>query len=306
MIPQQEGIQADVGVIVGRFQVPDLHPGHLELLKWVQDKHSKVIVLLGCTDIGWSANNPLDFEARSRMIQAALPQAIVLPLYDTVSNDVWSASLDLKIQECMVPTQTAVLYGSRDSFIPYYTGRYATQELVATQPIWSGTQLRDGIRVQQTPNRDFRAGVIWRALNEYPRVVMCVDIACFDDHYEHVTVITKKGSYLYQFPGGFCEPGGTFLSDARRECHEEVLKGESTDYSLLGLFNIDDSRFRGEPHKMRTAFYTAKKMYGTWRAGDDADTTHQYKMPLDREDFIPEHHQLVEQLNQWWAQRKDS
>ncbi len=36
-----------VGVIVGRFQVPNLHTSHMQLIEYVESRHMKMIVLLG-------------------------------------------------------------------------------------------------------------------------------------------------------------------------------------------------------------------------------------------------------------------
>ena len=36
-----------VGVIVGRWQVPDLHAAHKELIQQVLDKHPRVIIFVG-------------------------------------------------------------------------------------------------------------------------------------------------------------------------------------------------------------------------------------------------------------------
>lgn len=37
----------EVGVVVGRFQVPDIHEGHHSLLEYVLSKHNKVCLVLG-------------------------------------------------------------------------------------------------------------------------------------------------------------------------------------------------------------------------------------------------------------------
>ena len=48
----------DIGVVVGRFQVPYLHQGHLDLLETVQSRHKKVIIFLGMTSTLTTRNNP--------------------------------------------------------------------------------------------------------------------------------------------------------------------------------------------------------------------------------------------------------
>ena len=66
-------VRADVGVLVGRFQVPNLHPGHIELIQSVCEAHSKVLIFLGLAPTKATRNNPLDFESRKHMILEKFP-----------------------------------------------------------------------------------------------------------------------------------------------------------------------------------------------------------------------------------------
>lgn len=58
----------DIGVIVGRFQVNELHPGHLELINDVTARHKRMIVFLGVAPVLVTRNNPLDFITRKEML----------------------------------------------------------------------------------------------------------------------------------------------------------------------------------------------------------------------------------------------
>ena len=53
--------KGDVGVIIARFQIPMLHEAHKELIDYVMDEHSRVIVFLGLSQARTTINNPLDF-----------------------------------------------------------------------------------------------------------------------------------------------------------------------------------------------------------------------------------------------------
>ena len=44
-------IQSDVGIIVGRFQVADLHPAHIDLIETVVKAHKRVHILLGVSPL---------------------------------------------------------------------------------------------------------------------------------------------------------------------------------------------------------------------------------------------------------------
>ncbi len=151
---------ADVGVIVGRFQVPALHEGHLDLIRSVRERHKKVVIFLGLAPAKCTKNNPLDFEARKQMILEAFPNASVLYTKDCREDDAWSRRLDEQIGDVLTPTQTAVIYGSRDSFIPHYYGRYPVSELVPSAYV-SGTEIRKDICREVIATPEFRAGVVW-------------------------------------------------------------------------------------------------------------------------------------------------
>jgi nicotinamide mononucleotide adenylyltransferase len=150
----------DVGVIVGRFQVPDLHNGHVDLIQTVCDNHDKVIIFLGLSPLMVTPENPLDFEARKQMILEVFPHVNVLYVEDLPSDEAWSKKLDNQIERLTTPRQSVVLYGSRDSFIGHYTGRHATQELVQ-ETYYSGTAIRKDVSRKSVKARSSS----WRARN---------------------------------------------------------------------------------------------------------------------------------------------
>ncbi len=83
------------GVIIARFQSPYLHPGHMELIQKVGEKHHKLVIVLGVCPIIGSRRNPYDFHTREKMIKAAFPNVIVLPLSDHPSDEKWSKKLEI-------------------------------------------------------------------------------------------------------------------------------------------------------------------------------------------------------------------
>src|SRR5271168_4896077 len=100
------------GVIVGRFQVNDLHDGHMELFREVRGRHNRVIVFIGIAPTDITRSNPLDFETRKRMIQSKFPEFTVLPILDVNSVEFWSQSLDKRISE-VADFGDVTLYGGR-------------------------------------------------------------------------------------------------------------------------------------------------------------------------------------------------
>ena len=158
------------GVVVGRFQVNDLHDGHMELFRQVRFRHSGVIVFVGVAPAGLTKDNPLDFPARKAMIQAKFPEFTVLPLVDTHSDDSWSSALDAAINAVVAGQAEVVLYGGRDSFVPHYNGRYTPVELalpIETQNV-SGTDIRREFANKVIESPEFRAGMIYAAAHLWP------------------------------------------------------------------------------------------------------------------------------------------
>ncbi len=93
----------DVGVIIARFQVHELHEGHIDLIKNVCSEHEKVIIFLGLSPCMVTQNNPLDFESRKQMILDKFPSVNVLYIKDQEEDKNWSKELDEKINDLIFP-----------------------------------------------------------------------------------------------------------------------------------------------------------------------------------------------------------
>ena len=69
---------------------------------------------------------------------------MMMPLKDNKDNAKWVSLVDTLVESNLYANETAILYGGRDSFIPYYTkdgGAYKTIELLPEDND-SGTELR--------------------------------------------------------------------------------------------------------------------------------------------------------------------
>jgi bifunctional NMN adenylyltransferase/nudix hydrolase len=267
--PAQE--EYDIGVIVGRFQVHELHQAHLDLINYVLDRHNKVVIVLGLSPLPVSTNNPLDFESRKQMILKWFPEVTVLYIKDMAEDEPWSKRLDALIKDVATPRQSVVLYGGRDSFIEHYHGHYPTQELVQTTFMSGTAQRKEIARSSTRASADFRAGAIWASQSRFPTVYTTVDIAVLNEDRTRVLLGRKPGETLYRFLGGFADPASeNFEHDARREVAEEGGI-EVSDLRYIGSFNIDDWRYRNEPDRIRTMLFTAKYLHGRPTPGDDIE-----------------------------------
>jgi bifunctional NMN adenylyltransferase/nudix hydrolase len=133
-------------VIIARFQTPYLHEGPKQLISMVKENHAKLIILLGVSPLVGSRKNPYDYYTREKMIKKDYPEVIVLPVSDHPSDKTWSESID-SLLKGVFPNEHFCLFGSRDSFIPYYSGRFETIEL-PEHGDYNATELRKHMQIR--------------------------------------------------------------------------------------------------------------------------------------------------------------
>jgi bifunctional NMN adenylyltransferase/nudix hydrolase len=266
-----------VGVIVGRFQVDELHEGHIDLIQSVYDRHDKLIIVLGLAAVRATKNNPLDFEARRKMIMEAFPDHNIEIAYnqDTQSNKDWSTRLDKLVRTHSAPGSDITLYGSRDSFLKHYEGKLNTKELVQ-RSFMSGTKSRTVLSNETKASSDFRHGVIWAVNNQYDIAYMAVDIAILDEKQERILLAKKPGEDKFRLVGGFVDPSdnygqfGALESNARREVAEETGV-EIGDIKYIGSSFVNDWRYRSEKSKIMSILFKATYMFGKPTPMDDIE-----------------------------------
>lgn len=288
---------ADVGIIVGRFQVNELHEAHIDLINSVIQKHDRVLLFLGNSIIRNTTSNPLDYRARRAMIADKFPNVEIHYINDNPSDTAWSKSLDKQIGEQLLPLQSVTLYGSRDSFLKAYSGKYNVCELEATTFI-SGTEVRRRVCNNYPPTADYRAGMIAATAYRYPTAFQTVDIAVVNEKGE-ILLARKPDEKKWRFIGGFSDPRSVSLEDdAKREVIEEASI-EVDDITYLGSTLIDDWRYRGEQDKIKTALFVAKYIYGKPEGSDDVAEVKwvQIGTGLTKDNIEPLHHVLVDMFN---------
>lgn len=263
---------AKIGVIVGRFQVPELHAGHKYLIQEVQSKSDRMVVVIGTSPIPTTRVNPLPpisiLLTLSTYLYKLGAKYITAALEDITSNESWSDALDSLIRAHTIPNDEVTLYGSRDSFIASYKGKYRTEIILPLLVRTTSTEVREGIGKDVVQNNlDFTKGIIWATQNQFPRTLPTVDVAIID--YDRVLLCRKPNEKLWRFPGGFAEPDSpSYEFDASREAREETgLEISPPEY--LGSFLIDDWRYRKGPDKIKTLFFKANRMWGAVEAKDD-------------------------------------
>jgi len=300
-----------VGVIVGRFQVPYLTEAHHNLIKTVASKHKRVLIIMG-TKAQPTTKDPLDFETRVKLVQEHYPDVMCLPLADTKYDDVWVDHLEALIRQ-VLPTQSCVLYGGRDSFVTIYRDVYTKKIPLGQKPKFptvefeefgvyiSGTQLREEAANSVLAAEAFRTGVIYATMNRFSPIYPTVDVAVLNPERDALLLGKRKNEKKFRFFGGHVEKRHgkvemTVVHEASEESHACLFWKALT---FIGSTVVDDWRYRGTPEGIITMFFEGvhgSGGHGPVYPGDDIDDKVQwFKFHELREDLVePEHIPLMQ------------
>lgn len=227
-----------LSVVIGRFQTPRLHEGHLELLRRANNYSENLLILIGCTAAVGTDKNPMDFETRKQLIKY---NCEIKPLYDMLSDKDWSDQIDKIIED--LGFKEATIFGGKDNSIEgYYFGKHKIK-IIEDIGVHSSTALRKAIGMSNPrDSEDFRAGIIYATEKRYPIVYSTVDVIVKnDDKY----LVGKKGD-KYCFIGGFVDVDDESLQYAAiRELEEETGITNFGDIDYCGSIKIDDERYKG-------------------------------------------------------------
>jgi bifunctional NMN adenylyltransferase/nudix hydrolase len=262
-----------IGALVGRFQVHELHEAHKYLIDQVAENHKKVILFLGVPKVVGTKKNPLDFDTRKRMIQHHYPDIVILALPDFGDDRRWSSELDKRVKE-VYPIGEVLLYGGRDSFIPYYKsggGHFDCKELEEYGTFVSGTEVRKMVSEQVKDSADFRSGVIYQSYNQYPKVHPCIDVAILDESEEKVLLAKRPFEDGWRFIGGFSKPTDvSYEHTVRRKISEDAGHNLSVNHPrYIGSCQIPDWRYQSEEDKILSILFITKKQFGRIDPSDD-------------------------------------
>lgn len=291
-----------IGVIIDRFQLPTLHIGYKKLIDEVFSLSDKVLILVGQSPVKFSENYPLPFNIIENNIKSEyLSITEVLPIYDRPVEkdyDPWSSELDYFLSTKYDPNQYVVtLYGSKDSFIEKYSGKYKSIILDILKEGLSDVDIRNEISKTPILSEDFSKGIIYCIKNQYPISYQCVDTAIIKEGTE-ILLGRKKFQTKWRFPGGFVDPTDDSLESAsKRECLEECGDIELDDFQYISSQRIDDWRYRSETNKIMTSFYKCKYIYGRATPNDDLEEVKWFKISeVNKNDLVNEHNKLWDKL----------
>jgi len=258
----------EVGVIIGRFQTNRLHEGHINLISHVLSNHKKTIILLGVSRVQNTKKNPLDFASRKAMIQKLFPSVMILPIMDQRYNEKWSQDVDNAIS-LPFGEKRAIIYGSRDSFIPFYSGKNHVIELESSQD-HNATNIRAEVAKETLDSSEFRAGVIYSTFNQRPVTYPTVDVVVHDGK-GNILLAKKPHEQYWRFVGGFVDRTDKSYEEAAfRELAEETGGNLNvTNARYIASMMVDDWRYRKEESGIMTTLFLMDKSWGSAKASDD-------------------------------------
>lgn len=224
-----------VGVLIGRFQLPEPHEGHRFLINSILDNCDRLIILIGSSNRARSVRNPWTFRERAEAMQRIFPDVEVQPLNDYLYNDSqWMADVSATIENSVDNTDEVILFGHAKDGNDYldWFPQYKFQNVPSDIEI-SGTEIRNTLFDTKHMPDSVRADAAYYAkelvkFRDYP-YPGSLNVNCGDAILEcngHIALIRRKrapGAGTWALPGGHKHDNETFQDCALRELEEETL-----------------------------------------------------------------------------------
>ncbi len=254
----------DVGVIIGRFQTDELTPAHIELIGTVDSRHSSMVIILGLSPRECTPKNPLDYRIRKVFLQEQYPNAEIVYVNDMQYNDDWSRQVDKIVRSVTRKHQSVCLYGGRDSFLPYYNGKFPAEELTLKESEFiSATSRRKLIRNSVENHLEFRKGIIYGTASIGPRAIPAPIVAIFDSTYDKVLMGRGYQDRKYSFITDYLVPNKSFEVFGAEIIYEQTGLVISADaLTCKGSFIIPDWTYRSEDDTVIGMLYLATINFG--------------------------------------------
>ncbi len=292
--------KTQTAVIIGRFQSPYLHDGHVKLIKYAKDNYERVIILIGISP-SINKENPLNFKMRKHNIMSCFDKVFIEKISDEKHDKDWvNKAVSIPCNRFKIGISDIVFVGGRDSSIPLleesgYNVDYVDFDINHV----SATKIRKSITYNDSTKSKsaFKAGVCYALNQQYDRINPTVDIAIINKKNRTLVFGKRKSEQGVRFVGGFVDSSDqSFEEAAVRELKEEAgIEIPLEELKYLGSFKSTDWRYKGSNTIVTSLFYIIVETSGV--AGDDIDEL--IEIPFDSISRIPievEHEKLLECL----------
>jgi bifunctional NMN adenylyltransferase/nudix hydrolase len=267
-----------LGVIIARFQAPNLTDAHKYLLTQVATRVDRVLVLLGVAPVIGLKKNPLEYAIRARMVQdwwnVEYPsrELNVVPLLDCPTDFEWMYRVDQMIGAINL-NGPATIYCGPDGAGPHYKlagGKWPIEVLDSVGG--HATKVRENLAPRYT--EDFRAGIIYAIERGFNNPKPTIDVIIRDGDsvlLGHKHIDRREDGREWRLIGGFVDVADESLEVAvRREVLEETGL-EVSEPMYVGSAQVADWRYRSGPEGILTSVFSCERVFGKERPADDID-----------------------------------
>ena len=279
-----------VGVIVGRFQIPYPHAGHLDLINHVLNKSDRVLIFVGDSPANLNDKNPIPANLLLDNILNINNKIEAKTIKDHPSDSHWSYTLDTEILTLTDNKDEITLYGSRNSYLTVYNGKFKIEYYNPIREI-SSTDIRKSIK--PCNSEDFLNGMIYAQNYRFSEVYPTVDILVYNMSFGKILLGRKPGHHLWQLPGGFINKGEKASEAAIREFSEECPDIKTTPLRYIDTFPIEDYRYKDTKDGILTTLFKCTYQKGDLIAGDDLEELAWFTLKEANEIIVNNHKKLL-------------
>ena len=267
--------KTSVGIIVGRFQIPELTDPMRKLINAVYDAHIHTACFLKTHPVPGHRSNPLSFVNRRQMLQDEYPDMFIAPIMDMAVSEKWQAALIGEIRKHYPLYHVVVYFTNAEDMKLHGSMKGIQTELLDIDSLITYESVKEA-SIRSISTVDFRCGVMYGLAHQYYKTLSTVDIGVIRtmNGQDHVLWGRKENETKRRLIGGFEEPnaklGLTAEEDAARELFEETgLIVTPDQLFFLTRMNVNDWRYIGSGDQIRTTLFITFDAEGTPKAGDD-------------------------------------